>query len=171
MAGDDNTSFISSVLDGSTSSEPWGLAEPSNVPVDRQTPPAPDPTQWVGAASVAPATPGSGGGYQFDPETIAKRITDWEQVIDGIKADEIQLRVAQTNVVPPSGDTPASANAKATFNSIQAAIDHNMSMRQYAQSWLDALHKANGTYVENDQDTGKGLSGAASATDGHGLFS
>lgn len=171
MAGDDNTSFISSVLDGSTSSEPWGLAEPSNVPVDRQTPPAPDPTQWVGAASVAPATPGSGGGYQFDPETIAKRITDWEQVMDGIRSDQRALEYASEKANPPSGDTPAQQNAQATRNSITAAINQNLAMQQYAQAWLEALHKANGTYVEHDQDTGTGLSGSASATDGHGLFS
>lgn len=176
MAGEDNASHISSVLDGGL----WdvvtggqGKHSVTRAAVERTE--AHMQRQVAALQAMGPqahtAASGSGGGYHFDPETIAQRIRDWEQVLDDINADELELRGAQNKIVAPSPDKPAAENAKATALSIQAAIDHNDSMRKYAQSWLDALRKANGTYVETDQDTGKGLSSAESATDGHGLLS
>jgi hypothetical protein len=81
------------------------------------------------------------------------------------------LDAAKEKANPPSPDKPAVQNARRTRASIQAAIDQNQAMQQYAQAWLDALHKANGTYVEHDQDTRKGLSDTGNATDGSGLNS
>lgn len=93
-----------------------------------------------------------GGGYTFDPATIADRITDWEQVLHDIRNDANQLREAQRQANPPSADQPALKNAQDTAASIQAAIDQNTAMQQYARQWIDALRKANGTYVAHDQD-------------------
>lgn len=120
---------------------------------------------------ITTATSPSGNGYQFDPETITKRITDWQHVLDDIIADQSELDAAKEKANPPSPDKPAVQNARRTRASIQAAIDQNQAMQQYAQAWLDALHKANGTYVEHDQDTRKRLSDTRSATDGSGLNS
>jgi hypothetical protein len=132
-------------------------------------PPTPSPTGPPPPGKIGVAAPGTGGGYHFDPETIAQRITDWEQVLDGIKADEVNLRAAWQSANPPSPDMPAAKNAGATRTSIQAAIDQNIEMQKYAQVWIDALQKANGTYIEHNQETSKGLQHVNSATDGHGL--
>ncbi|MFD2419113.1 hypothetical protein [Amycolatopsis pigmentata] len=112
--------------------------------------------------------PNSGpGGYEFDPATIAHRITDWEQVLDDIRNDENQLRQAQRHANPPSADKPAVKNAQDMRASIQAAIDQNTAMQRYIRQWIDALHKAERTYVAHDQE----LIDGGSAADGQGLCS
>lgn len=176
MAGEDNTSHISSVLDGggawNTTPQGQSGALPKLVMERAQSHLESQAAAMHSAApSGGPAAPGSGGGYHFDPETIAQRIKDWQQVLDDITADRLELENAKRYANAPSPDKPALRNAEATRNSIDAAIDQNMAMQQYAQAWLDALRKANGTYVEHDQDTGKGLSGAGSVTDGSALNS
>ncbi|GLY64358.1 hypothetical protein [Amycolatopsis taiwanensis] len=183
MAGEVNQSRISGVLDGNIGG--WGGSAADLV---QQTQSAAlaraavertrahlkrEAAAMQSATHPAPAqaTPGSGSGYHFDAETIAQRIKDWQKVVDDITRDRFELEGAIRFANPPSPDKPALQNAQKTRESIQAAIDQNIAMRQYAQAWLDALHKANGTYVEHDQDTGKGLSGAGSATDGSKLNS
>lgn len=136
--------------------------------------PPPNPfAPWVatpsGAGQVTTAAPGTGGGYHFDPQQIAAMIPKWQQELDAIKEDRDELEAARRKANPPSADTPASQNAKATRDSIQAAIDQNMLMQQYAEAWIKALSKANGTYVEHDQQTGDDLNNVGSAMDGHNL--
>ncbi|WP_156960384.1 hypothetical protein [Amycolatopsis taiwanensis] len=183
MAGEVNQSRISGVLDGNIGG--WGGSAADLV---QQTQSAAlaraavertrahlkrEAAAMQSATHPAPAqaTPGSGSGYHFDAETIAQRIKDWQKVLDDIRADRLQLEAAFQSSNPPSPDRPALKNAEATRNSIKAAMQHNQAMQQYALAWLDALHKANGTYVEHDEDTGKGLSSAGSATDGSKLNS
>jgi hypothetical protein len=100
------------------------------------------------------------GGYAFDPATIARRITDWEQVLDDIRNDETQLREAQRHANPPSADKPAARNAQDTRASIQAAIDQNTAMQRYVRQWIDALAKTGRTYAAHDQELSDGGSGA-----------
>lgn len=119
-------------------------------------------------AQIAAATSGPGG-YRFDPQTISDRIKDWQEVLDEIKKDEVELRAAWQSANPPSPDKPAAKNAQATRTSIQAAIDQNFAMQEYANKWIDTLRKANGTYVDHDHDISKGLQAGNSSTDGHGL--
>lgn len=124
----------------------------------------------VQLGQIATTSPGSGsGGYHFDAETIAQRIKDWQQVLDDIVTDEVQLKAAMEKANPPSPDTPAKNNARDTQASLKAAIDQNMAMQQYAQAWIDTLRKANGTYAQTDHDTSKGLPNTGSATDGSAL--
>ena len=134
---------------------------------------APALMQWaVQPGQIATAgAPGAGGGYQFNPATIAASISQWKQVLAEIESDSYELQRAMQKVNPPSEDTPARENADAIRKSIRAAIDQNKSMQEYAKAWLTALQKANGTYVEIDETTSKSLSGDSSATDGHGLNS
>lgn len=121
-------------------------------------------------AQIAAATSGPGG-YRFDPQTISDRIKDWQEVLDDIANDNYVLERAREALAPPSGDKPAARNVEATSNSIQAAINQNAAMQQYAQAWIDALSKANGTYTGHERETAINLNTGASATDGHNLNS
>ncbi|TVT62858.1 hypothetical protein FNH05_00310 [Amycolatopsis rhizosphaerae] len=176
MAGE-GSSQIQGVLDGHV--DPSTVAPPSaaeqaidtQIAIDRLN--AEIQTQSVGLAptgaqQVATATPGSGG-YHFSPEKIADLITEWEKLRDVLRDDERNLKDAALKAWPPSPDHPATRNAEATRKSIVAAIDQNQAMQQYCQAYVYALRKANGTYVQQDEDTGKGLNSGAPKTDGSAL--
>jgi ElaB/YqjD/DUF883 family membrane-anchored ribosome-binding protein len=98
-----------------------------------------------------------GGGYAFDPEVIAQKITQWEQLLHDLREDGRELDDAVNAVKPPSADQPAGEQAEATRQSIIAAIEHNVRMRKYARAYIDGLRKANGTYVQHDEEVAEGL--------------
>ncbi|ROS41885.1 hypothetical protein [Amycolatopsis thermoflava] len=122
------------------------------------------PTVGAGLSAVG------GAGYRFDPDQIAELIPKWEELRDGLDDDYNSLREALRLAQPPSADAPAAQNAEATKNSIQLAIDHNRHMRSYAKTWIEQLRKANGTYIEQDDDTRRGLYDAGNSTNGSGLY-
>jgi hypothetical protein len=93
------------------------------------------------------------GGYKFDTETMAAKIREFEDLKFQIDQKWQQLQGAARNATPPSFDPPAAAQAAATRDSILQAAEHNMAMSKYAQSLLDGLQKANGTYVSHDEGT------------------
>lgn len=101
----------------------------------------------------------AGSGYKFDAEQIAQKIRQFEDLRDKMRAKREELRDAAWNVAPPSGDRPAEAQARATKNSIAKAEEHNRSMQDYAQAYVDALRKANGTYVAREDDTSGAFEG------------
>lgn len=125
------------------------------------------PPPW-GLSPDEPTSGGTGaqgpGGYKFDAETIAAKITQWEQIRDDIAKDGIGLEHASQALKPPSPDQPATEQSRATSLSIGAAAGHNFKMRQYAQAFIDALRKANGTYVQHDENVSSGLYGDTSGT-------
>jgi hypothetical protein len=128
------------------------------------------PSIWESISPFGPSQAGSGGGgsgpggYKFDAETIAAKIKEWEQIHDAIAKDGNNLRRAAQAVAPPSGDQPAQQQADATENSISACVVHNVKMQQYAQTYIDQLRKANGTYVQHEESASDGLNGGASGT-------
>ncbi|WP_037322893.1 flagellar protein FliT [Amycolatopsis thermoflava] len=122
------------------------------------------PTVGAGLSAVG------GAGYRFDPDQIAELIPKWEELRDGIDDDQEQLRAALRLATPPSADPPAANNAQQIRASIQAAIEHNASLRSYAQAWVDTLRKANGTYQAQDEETRRGLQGAPDTGDDRGLY-
>ncbi|GHF01606.1 hypothetical protein GCM10017786_38360 [Amycolatopsis deserti] len=99
------------------------------------------------------------GGYRFDPDQIAALIPKWEAFLQDIDDDYQDLQRALSSATPPTADQPARQNADQTKASIQAAITHNERMKQYARDWINTLRLANGTYVEHEDHTGKGLYG------------
>ncbi|GAB3494072.1 hypothetical protein [Amycolatopsis cihanbeyliensis] len=110
-----------------------------------------------------------GGGYLFDEETIAAKIREFENLRDQITEKYDELRQAAAACTPPSPDAPAVNQAKAAQESINKAAEHNKAMAEYAQSYIDALRKANGTYVEKEEDTAevfkdRGEDGSSSGT-------
>jgi len=111
------------------------------------------PTVGAGLGAVG------GAGYNFDPDQIAALIPKWEALKDEIDADLATLQVASNHVQPPSSDQPAVTNARATAQSIDAAIQHSLTLRQYAESWIEQLQRANGTYVQYEDDTSGVLNG------------
>jgi hypothetical protein len=105
------------------------------------------------------------GGYTFDAETIAAKIREFEALKEQIERLGRDLQNAGNAATPPSFDQPAVAQAEAAKTSIGTkAVEHNMALQQYAQSLLDGLHKANGTYVTRDEDTA-GLFGTSTNSD------
>ena len=100
---------------------------------------------------------GSGGGYRFDAETIKSKITQWEQLLDELIRDGLKLQALPDQLVAPSADKPAVNQLEASRRSLNAARDHNSRMQQYAQAYIDALKKANGTYVQHDQHVASGI--------------
>lgn len=119
----------------------------------------------VSLESVLGTSGSQSGGYHFDPEITAKKITEWEQVRDAISVDMQNLRAAATTILPPSDDQPANNQVEATRTSINAAIEHNGKMYTYAQAYIDALRRSNGTYVEHEEATVHNLKNTARASD------
>ena len=128
------------------------------------------PPPWWDISGLLPGVTGGGsgapgpGGYKFDAETIAKKITEWQQVLSDLEKDGSNLRNAAQAIEPPSGDEPATEQANATRVSINAAADHNLDMQQYALAYILALQKANGTYVQQDESVTSSLNGDTSGT-------
>ncbi|MEU0509388.1 hypothetical protein [Amycolatopsis sp. NPDC006125] len=122
------------------------------------------PTVGAGLSAVG------GAGYRFDPDQIAELIPKWEELRDGLDDDQARLNVAGLQASAPSADQPAQANALRISASIRAAIEHNASLRRYAQAWIDTLKKANGSYQEQDDETRRGLNRTTGAADGSGLY-
>ncbi|WP_158880629.1 hypothetical protein [Amycolatopsis anabasis] len=127
----------------------------------------PSPWEVFGNDTEGPKGMSGGSvGYKFDPETTAKKITEWEQLRSAIESDALKLQTAANVVKPPSGDMPAHQQVEATRSSILAALDHNRKMWQYAQAYIDALRKSNGTYTQREEDVAGGLYGTSSGADG-----
>ncbi|OZM73207.1 hypothetical protein CFN78_10070 [Amycolatopsis antarctica] len=103
--------------------------------------------------SVTPTGSTTGGGYTLDPEALAAKITEFEAIRDRIADRSDDLKRAAERVEPPSLDAPAIGQADATRRSLLVAAEHAGAMREYAQSFIDALRKANGTYVTQEDDT------------------
>jgi len=111
-----------------------------------------------------------GAGYDFDPDQIAALIPKWEELRDAIDEDQQRLAIAAQHVKPPSQDAPAQENARRTAYSLAAASQHNLNLRNYAQAWIDALEKANGSYRDQDDAALGGLRRASGTADGAGLY-
>ncbi|GAB3489726.1 hypothetical protein [Amycolatopsis cihanbeyliensis] len=113
---------------------------------------------WVD--SVARSAASMGGGYSFDAETIATKIREFEDLRDRIADKYDELLSAAQDCTPPSHDSPATSQAAATRASILKAAKHNRQMAEYAHAYVIALRKANGTYVEKEEDTAGVLKGS-----------
>jgi hypothetical protein len=123
------------------------------------------------AAATVGATAGSGGaGYKFDRETIEAKIREFEDLRDEIKTKREELMNAAQMATPPSFDPPALAQVRATHASLEAAATHNAEMVAYAQSYVDALRKANGTYVAQEEDSSGVFGGSGSGSSGTGAL-
>ncbi|NIH87015.1 hypothetical protein [Amycolatopsis granulosa] len=122
------------------------------------------PTVSAGLAAVG------GAGYHFDPDQIAELIPKWEALRDGIDEDSQLLTAAGQAATAPSADLPAQDNLQRISTSIGAAIENNLRLREYAQTWIDMLRKANRTYQQQDDKAQKGLSGSSEHTSGSGLY-
>ncbi|WP_370947190.1 hypothetical protein AB5J62_06445 [Amycolatopsis sp. cg5] len=124
------------------------------------------PSVWDSIVDYGGAKGGVGGGsgpggYTFEPEVIAQKITQWQDLLDGIKRDGDNLNFAAQLVGPPSKDQPATKQAEEARTSINAAFQQNQQMQAYAKAYIAALQKANGTYVEQEEVAGSPYGGAS----------
>lgn len=137
-------------------------------PAEKSRPVAPSSGEVMpgGGVSAAFTTGGtSGGGYRFDAEEIAAKITQMEGFRDRSRDIVAQLESGAQACTPPANDPPSRRQAEAARNSMIAASKHAASMVAYADALIDALRKANGTYVEKEADTADALKGAAPEED------
>ncbi|NIH78377.1 hypothetical protein [Amycolatopsis viridis] len=128
-----------------------------------------DRAHTIGPTVGAGLTAVGGAGYHFDPDQIAELIPKWEALRDGIDEDSQLLTEAGRIATSPSADQPAHDNLQKIDASIGVAIEYNMRLREYAQTWIDMLRTANGTYRQQDDEAQKGLSGSPERTRGIGL--
>ncbi|NIH87017.1 hypothetical protein [Amycolatopsis granulosa] len=129
-----------------------------------------DRAPTIGPTIGAGLTAVGGAGYHFDPDQIAELIPKWEELVNDLDSDFIALRLALQSANPPSADEPAAANAQAIRASLETATLHNRQMRQYADEWIRTLRKANGTYGNQEDRTGRGLHDSRADTSGNGLY-
>jgi hypothetical protein len=122
--------------------------------------------QWTTDASTGGTGGGGGpGSFQFSPEAISTLISQWEALYEEIRADGVTLRRAADGLLPPSPDQPATQQAQAAAISIAAAESDNLKKAQYAQNYIDALKKANGTYVQHEDDASTSITNTGSLYD------
>lgn len=113
----------------------------------------PQPPPEAVNAGAALGSPFGGAGYKIDPEALAAHIRTFESIRDRSIVQRRKLMdAAQAATNPPSLDEPAVNQAKSAAISIGVAADENQAIVEYAQGLIDALRKANGTYVQQDDD-------------------
>ena len=102
------------------------------------------------AARNAYVSGGGGEGGKFEITSLAELdalIAQWQALVDRMDASRQLLLQAIRHVAPPAEDSPSQSEAMATEDSINAAIDHNMSMRDYAQGYVEKLTAARKDYA------------------------
>lgn len=102
------------------------------------------------AARNAYVSGGGGAGGKFEISSLAELdalIGQWESLVEQMDLSRDKLSGALQFVQPPADDAPSRSEASATQDSINAAIDHNMSMRDYAQAYVDKLKAARADYA------------------------
>jgi hypothetical protein len=98
-----------------------------------------------------PSGAGGGGGYKFDEDTLRAKVGEWQDLADAIKRDKEHLRDAYDALSAPSEDQPAREQAKATEESITAAILHNEAMLKYVETYIRGLEEALVKYGAREQ--------------------
>lgn len=163
---------------GAPGAGPGAAAEVQRATEDARRAVSEGHTPWSvaeGAGSVlldASSTMTQGGGYRFDAEAIAAKITEAEALRDRIRGNIDSLNSAARAATPPSNDPPAVQQAERTRHSQLSAASHAESMFAYMQALIDSLRKANGTYQDREDETvaalrgGQGASGDSGRTGG-----
>jgi hypothetical protein len=113
----------------------------------------PQPPPEAVNAGAALGSPFGGAGYKIDPEALTKLIDRFESIRDRSEAQGIKLADAARSVKPPSLDDPAVGQANTARDSVLTAAEENKAIATYARGLIDALRKANGTYVQREDDT------------------
>lgn len=107
------------------------------------------------AARDAYASGGGGAGGTFQIASLAELdglINQWQSLVDRMDESRQRLEQAVRHVQAPAQDTPSQTEAMATKDSINAAIDHNMIMREYAQGYVEKLQAARADYAGTESD-------------------
>ncbi|MGH3860193.1 hypothetical protein [Actinokineospora sp.] len=104
--------------------------------------------------NVAPLSAGGGGaGGQFRIASVVELdsiIAQWTVIRNKIDSSGDKLRRARDYVEPPAKDEMSAKEAKATRNSLETAIDHNIEMSKYAQGYIDKLTDARNRYQNTE---------------------
>lgn len=95
-------------------------------------------------------TGGGAGGYTFDPDTMAYLINEFEGLSEEVRDNSMRMNILGQWMWPPTGDDAAAKQVRSTIDSLTAAAEHSAKLSGYSQKFRDSLHKANGTYVDQD---------------------
>jgi hypothetical protein len=94
---------------------------------------------------------GTGGQFVFtNLDELDRIIADLETLRDGIAKDGAKLRQARQLIVPPGEDIMSRIEATATVNSLDKALEHNLTMFTYAGAEIEKMRAARAAYANTD---------------------
>jgi hypothetical protein len=105
------------------------------------------------AARAAYSSGGGGDGGHFAISSLAELdalIARWEGIVEKIDTSGEKLDLALQHVQPPAKDGPSQTEAEKTRESLTAALDHNLIMREYAQTYVEKLRAARADYANTE---------------------
>lgn len=95
---------------------------------------------------------GQGGTYLFaNLAELDRLIAKWEAVRTRISVTGNNIGMAAEWVRPPADDDSSVRQAKALASSLNAAVEHNKKMFEYASGYIDKLNVTRAQYAADDQ--------------------
>ncbi|GGS16228.1 MULTISPECIES: hypothetical protein [Actinokineospora] len=111
---------------------------------------------FLGPAATAMYSSGGGGeGGRFAISSLAELdalIARWESILVKIDEGGSKLDDALAHVLPPAEDAPSNFEAERTKASLQAALDHNIVMSDYAKGYIEKLKAARADYAGTESE-------------------
>ncbi|MGW5050464.1 hypothetical protein [Actinokineospora sp. NPDC004072] len=111
---------------------------------------------FLGPAATAMYSSGGGGeGGRFAISSLAELdalITRWQGILDKIDESRSKLDDALAHVLPPAEDGPSNFEAEKTKASLQAALEHNIVMADYAAGYIKKLQAARADYAGTESE-------------------
>ena len=96
---------------------------------------------------------GGGGSFKMDPQELATVIGQWEDLLDKLTKDGLQIeKVADSLRKPPGQDTASGGYVNSGLDSILALKSQNDSMKDYVENYIKKLNTAKTGTVATDQD-------------------
>lgn len=103
------------------------------------------------------AITGSGGGgadgdYVFaDLAELDSLTTEWTAIREAIQTDERNLAQAQQAIYSPADDLMSQGQSKALIESLDKARNHNKTMFDYADAYVEKLTATRERYVADEE--------------------
>ncbi|SDD01616.1 hypothetical protein [Actinokineospora iranica] len=100
---------------------------------------------------IAPTTGAGDGHYAISSiAELDSLIKQWEALRDRIRTNRVKLEAVRGLIKPLAGDDASKQEAEASQASMDAAINHNRSMGDYVQGYIDTLAAARHEYENTE---------------------
>jgi len=109
-----------------------------------------DVIPWGPGGHMEAGGGGSGGHFKLSLAELDALVAQWTVIRNKIDTSGTKLERAIHDVSPPADDEMSEMEANATRDSLQKAVDHNVAMRDYAQSYIDKLTDARNRYENTE---------------------